>query len=581
MVKRSFLVALAVGLLLGSRSPAQVPAANTTVHFVVIGDRTGGHQAGVYDQIIGEIQRLKPDFAVTVGDQIEGYTDDSVQLKSQWAEYFTIVKPLTMPVYLTPGNHDITTDAALPVFRSVVGDPYRSFDVGDRHFIILDNSRWESSDQLPKEELDWLASDLALHATAPEKFVFFHKPFWYNSVAVGKANILHSLFVMFGVTAVFSGHFHRYFSGKYDGIMYTAVGSSGAEAGDDPSGIGYHFLWVTADSGEVSVSPVKLGGVEAWDKLGAEDMHHIDKITRQGVTFDASVPVSGDLTVSKGPVTVKVQNLAKNLPVTDTLRWTTADGWKVEPKLAPLTIPAGGSVTLKFEVTGAGPLYPTPQLSLKLPFAAGQSVPVTRTLPIARTALCRHLDKVPIIDGNIDDPAWKAPVTGLFGPDGSPVSIESTFCYFAYDRNNLYLAMKCRESRTDSLRASTTARDGGVFGEDCVGYFLQPDLKKDTVYQIYFNALGTVFDQKISRFLGDEYSGDKSWNGTYTVKSSRGQDYWSVEAQIPLSQLGLKAKPGTRCGINFLRKQQRLHGAADWQVPIDYDPKSFGVLLFE
>ncbi len=581
MFKKLIFAVLALGLplMVWSQSPVSVPS--RPIHFVVIGDRTGGHQPGIYEQIVGEIGRLKPDFAVTVGDQIEGYTDDTVQLAKQWAEYFAIIKPLPMPVFLTPGNHDITSDAALPVFRAVVGEPYRSFDRDGMHFIILDNSRWESSAELPKEEIDWLARDLALHADAPEKFVFFHKPFWYNSVALGKPDILHSLFIMYGVTGVFSGHFHQYFSGKYDGILYTAAGSSGASAEDDPSGLGYHFLWVTVDSEGVSISPVKLGGVEPWDLLGAQDLHRIDDLTKTGVTFDAAVPVSPDMTVPPSFVKVKIQNLSGSIPLSDTVRWTTGDGWTVEPKEQIVSLPARASAELKFSVKATGPLYPAPSLALRLPVAVGKSVLVKRDLPIARTVLCRHVDKAPVIDGNLSDPAWGSPITGLFSPDGSPVSIESTFCYFAYDDANLYLAMNCRESKPDSVRASTSQRDGGVFGEDCIGYFLQPDLKKDTVYQIYFNALGTVFDQKITQSPGGEYTGDKSWNGKYTVKSARGKEYWSVEARIPLSQLGLRAKPGARCGINFLRKQQRLASAADWQVPVDYDPRTFGVLLFQ
>ena len=42
--------------------------------FVVVSDRTGGHQPGAWAQAVEQINRLKPDFVVSIGDLIEGYT---------------------------------------------------------------------------------------------------------------------------------------------------------------------------------------------------------------------------------------------------------------------------------------------------------------------------------------------------------------------------------------------------------------------------------------------------------------------------------------------------------------------------
>ena len=63
-----------------------------SVRFAVIGDRTGGHQPGIYGQIVEEIQRMKPDFLLTVGDMIEGYTGDTVAVKREWEEYTELLE---------------------------------------------------------------------------------------------------------------------------------------------------------------------------------------------------------------------------------------------------------------------------------------------------------------------------------------------------------------------------------------------------------------------------------------------------------------------------------------------------------
>ena len=73
--------------------------------------------------------------------------------------------------------------------------------------------------------------------------------------------------------------------------------------------------------------------------------------------------------------------------------------------------------------------------------------------------------------------------------------------------------------------------------------------------------------------------GDRQWDGEYIVKTDRKNDHWSIEIAIPLAQFNITGDPGTTMGLNFRRKQPRLGGSADWQVPIDYDPKTFGLMI--
>jgi hypothetical protein len=164
------------------QSEQEIGPRNGTIRFVVIGDRTGGHMPGVYEQAIAEIARLHPDFSVTVGDQIEGYSTDSVEVAGQWREYDSIVKQLPSPLHITPGNHDITYDQMEPWYRLYAGKPYYSFDQLGSHFIVLDVSRWEFGDPLPEAEMDWLIDDLKHNQLAAHTFVFFHKPYWIVSL---------------------------------------------------------------------------------------------------------------------------------------------------------------------------------------------------------------------------------------------------------------------------------------------------------------------------------------------------------------------------------------------------------------
>src|SRR5690348_15615933 len=51
--------------------------------FIIIGDRTGGTQPGVYEQVWQEAAAEHPAFVVSVGDTIEGLNDATAE--AQWS----------------------------------------------------------------------------------------------------------------------------------------------------------------------------------------------------------------------------------------------------------------------------------------------------------------------------------------------------------------------------------------------------------------------------------------------------------------------------------------------------------------
>ena len=55
-------------------------------HFVVVSDRTGEHRDGVFHDAMAQINLLEPAFVVSVGDLIEGYTEDPETLREEWTQ---------------------------------------------------------------------------------------------------------------------------------------------------------------------------------------------------------------------------------------------------------------------------------------------------------------------------------------------------------------------------------------------------------------------------------------------------------------------------------------------------------------
>ena len=550
------------------------------MRFAVLGDRTGGHTPGIHGAIIAEIERLRPDFVMGVGDMIEGYSGDMQAVESEWEEYKNLIQPLTMPVHQVAGNHDIWDDPSLELYKRHVGDPYYSFDVGDVHFLILDTSRWDSSAALPEEQLDWARSDLEEHRDAAYTLAFFHKPYWIETTAVGRRDPLHTLFVDHGVDAVFTGHYHVYFSGEFDGIVYTGIGSSGGYCEEGVTGIEYHYAWVTIDDSGIAVAPIKMGSVLPWDAFTSDGYHLVRKVERDAIDVE-KLSVGRETVFPESPVMVSVANLDSMITLSGALTWEVPEGWTVLPKELPIEIAPRAGHNAEFSVGTKGPLYPVPVLSIDYPFGEDKNFEVKKPLPLSRSAVAHKVTIPIVLDGEVTDLIWDDPTSILFAPDGSPMTADHVDFHFAWDEENIYLAARCAESDISAIAAAATEHDASVYGEDCVGYFLQPVVPVGPVYQIYFNPLGTAFDQKIEVKDGVAVEVDREWNGTYEVATARGADYWSIEVRIPVDQLGVTNAYGGNWALNFRRKQKRLNTTADWQVPISYDPRDYGVLLMQ
>ncbi|UCG43425.1 MAG: metallophosphoesterase, partial [candidate division WOR-3 bacterium] len=437
------------------------------VRFAVLGDRTGSHVEGIYGQVVAEVEALKPEFVITVGDQIEGYTEDTARMKAQWQEFDSIVASLSMPLYVVPGNHDITNDAMEPLFELYTGrNPFYSFDHKGVHVVVLDNSRCESSQGFPEEQFEWLKQDLAASREADHTLVFFHKPFWYERAAHGRPDPLHELFKEHGVDAVFSGHYHEYFSGELDGITYTAIGSSGGDTEPGPTGIEYLYATVTVDDKGVAVQPILLGGeTRPSDEVTISNMLAIENVHLTGMrTLQPVLVAEGPVT--EAVVSLEIANATPGVALDDTLRWELPEAWTVDPMEQPVRVEAEGVERLEFSVKCTGDPFPVPEASLEFPYAEGRTVEVTGLLHVARTASCPLLDEAPVVDGQVAEPGWGEPVTRFFDQEGGEAKTDPVEFYFGRDDENLYLAAVCRDEKPDSIVARAEEQDGAVYTED-------------------------------------------------------------------------------------------------------------------
>jgi predicted phosphodiesterase len=188
--------------------------------FVVVGDRTGEAEPGVYERVLKDAAAERPAFAVSVGDTIQGLHDETAE--AEWQR----VQQATFALYLAPGNHDLWSRRSEDLFRKYSGHaPHYSFDYSQAHFTILDNSR---SDELSAAELTFLEDDLKQHNEQPLKFIVFHRPSWLLNAIVGNPDFrLHQIAKKYGARFVISGHLHEMLHAELEGVDYISMVSAG------------------------------------------------------------------------------------------------------------------------------------------------------------------------------------------------------------------------------------------------------------------------------------------------------------------------------------------------------------------
>jgi len=584
-MRRALTATLLAALVLAVATAAVAAQSAPLFRFAILSDRTGGHIPGIYPRVIEEINLLNPDFVVTVGDHIEGYGEDYERSDAEWDSLMIMIGELEAPVYMLPGNHDIWDDHSEQTWRERTGrEPYYSFDHGNAHFILLDNSRFDVAADFPPEQMEWLVDDLTRHQEAEHTFVFFHKPLWAQTIVLGQPDALHEVFVEHGVDAVFNGHLHHYFTAEYDGVEYTVLGSSGGgmyRASEQPVTRGefFQFAWVTVTERDHELAVVHLGSVFPQDVVTSDDVAEIQRIESELVNVGA-VRIIEDTSV-RAPVEVTIANVGEST-IDDAIVWDVPEGWTVEPDDALVSVDPGSTGVYTFVMSNPGELYPTPRMSCRYPLTNGRMLDVDIAAAVMKAAYGSIVSEPPTIDGDPSEGCWEdcRPVTGLHAPYDTEVEGATEFS-FACDAGNLYLSAICYDPNMVDLTASMEDHDDAVYAEDCVGYFFQPNPDEMTVYQIYVNPIGTVFDQRITFDETMWYTADREWDGEYEVATQRTDDRWSVEVRIPLESIegDVAANPVWR--TNFRRKQARTSAAADWQVPIDYDPGTFGELTFE
>jgi hypothetical protein len=168
------------------------------------------------------------------------------------------------------------------------------------------------------------------------------------------------------------------------------------------------------------------------------------------------------------------------------------------------------------------------------------------TLLVARAAHAEpHLRAVkvatpPVIDGVLDDPAWKlAPPSGSFTqkiPNDGAAPSDPTIVRVVYDDEAVYVAFDCPQHTPVARRL--TRRDRWVEA-DSVQFDLGTRGDHKSAFEFYVNASGTLIDA--IRFNDTDFSSD--WDENWEAQTFVTDTGWSAEFRIPLRILRFPTAP--------------------------------------
>ena len=561
-------------------------ADNQSIRFVVVGDRTSNAVEGVFSDIIDEILLLHPDFVINVGNLIENTTDDSTLISTQWEQVLNTIEILPCDFYFVPGSNDMYSDLSRAMYENMTGcKRFYSFDRGNSHFIVLDNSTigWTALSEADAGQFTWLLEDLENHIDAAHIFVFLHVPVYLNALTANTPSPLMEAFTRYRVRAVFSGSLHSYMYMNEDGTDYIVMGSSGAETEDlDPAkGNFFHYLLVTVKGREYDVAVVRKGNIFLRSVVTGGDYVNIQRAQSEVVSFPNLLWYE-DSPMKSLRCKFRVNNTGTDSINSPLVWYFDARRYSISPSEIPisLAVEETGEYEFELEIRDYQNIFPLPHFAMAFPFTYGKICTLKSSIGVRRIKHAKNLMIRPVIDGMLEENVWNGvePITELASANGEASSIERCEIYLGHDKDNVYIAARCFESDLNTLRIQAAEHDGPVYADDNLWFFFDTNLDEQTYYQLIVNPNAIVFDRSCSIQEGRPQT-DVQWNGPWEVKSGREPDAWVIEMRIPKSELGPFDEK--KWGFNFRRLQTRVAEAGHWSLPFGHNPGSFGIIEFD
>ncbi|MGB3087300.1 MAG: metallophosphoesterase [Phycisphaerae bacterium] len=435
--------------------------------FAIVADRTGGRRPAVFAQAIERLNLLQPEFVMSIGDLIDGYTEDEAAIDAQWDEFEKIVERLEMSFFYVPGNHDITNAVMAAKWRERFGRSYYHFVYRGVLFVCL-NTEDPPATHISDAQVAYVARALAEAGDVRWTLVFMHKPLWViEESAKAKGEEVKTGWLKVEALlkdrpyTVFAGHFHTYTMHERLGRRYFVLATTGGGSTLQGPRFGQfdHVVWVTMTDKGPRLANLTLEGVLDEAVVTKESLEQVRALSRAVIIETGPLLVEGD-TFDGAETKVTVHNEA-DIP----LRFQAVFGLHahllVNPRAFSFVVPPKGSrsAAISIRVEEPSKVADLAPLALEWSYAykPADQPPIeadgVRRLVVDRAFDCpRRRDPV-VVDGRLGE--WKdlpfecrTPALLLHDPAAWDGPEDCGFRFaVAYDERFLYLAIETTDDR--------------------------------------------------------------------------------------------------------------------------------------
>jgi hypothetical protein len=264
--------------------------------FGIIGDLNGGEREGIFDIAVEQLNLLRPEFVISVGDLIDGPSQEREALQAEWDVFDQRASGLTAPFFHVGGNHDLTGMPLRYFWEERFGARYYWFRYHDALFLVLDsedhspekmddmmaarneairlvdageeeafrNSRYMAMEErrtgwISEEQVAYFSQVLEANKDVRWTFLFLHKPAWLREGEKPLDQLEAALSDR--PYTWFNGHFHAYDHTVRHGRDYIMLGTTGGYQDPKKTSAFDHITLVTVGDGEPSIAQIRLDGI--------------------------------------------------------------------------------------------------------------------------------------------------------------------------------------------------------------------------------------------------------------------------------------------------------------------------------
>jgi len=264
--------------------------------FAIVGDLNGGERDGVFEIGMRQLALLRPEIVLSIGDLIDGATEDPVALHAEWDSFDQRARLAPAPFFRVSGNHDATAQALRDIWNERYGPLHYHFVYRDVLFLVLDTDdhsdefrerirtarneavallsageteRYQQSEYfgMPERQTGAIGAGqsayfervIAEHPDVRWTMLFMHKPVWRSDTPTGFDAIETALADQ--PYSVFGGHYHQFSHEIRNGRAYTQLATTGGSQGGSGDRAFDHVTLVRMANDGPSVAHLRLDGI--------------------------------------------------------------------------------------------------------------------------------------------------------------------------------------------------------------------------------------------------------------------------------------------------------------------------------